>query len=311
MLNRVFKGRKDGFYIDVGACDPVIESVTKFFYDEGWSGINIEPNDGFYRKLLKERPRDINLRLALGEHEESRSMHMFDNIGNSTFEDAVRDHYVERGFRTVDQTVRVSTLAAVCRDFVKQEIDFLKIDCEGWEEAVIKGADWERFRPIVVVVEATAPDTTIPAWDAWEPDLIERGRYDFAYFDGLNRFYIRREYADLRRHLEVPPNVFDRAKPYAIEVAEQQRDALQLNRDWLAERIIGLEAEKQHLADQSARDQAQIAELKQEHLREIAERQTERQQMVARLAELEQTLFNTRLWVGRLSQDLAASRQRQ
>ena len=44
MLARVFAGRRTGFYVDVGAADPVNLSVTKWFYDLGWSGLNIEPN---------------------------------------------------------------------------------------------------------------------------------------------------------------------------------------------------------------------------------------------------------------------------
>src|SRR5439155_713143 len=32
-----------GTYIDIGAYDPDIDSVTRAFYDRGWSGINIEP----------------------------------------------------------------------------------------------------------------------------------------------------------------------------------------------------------------------------------------------------------------------------
>lgn len=288
MLRRVFRNRKFGFYIDVGAFDPAVESVTKFFYDEGWSGINIEPNDCMYRKLLQERPRDINLKLAVGEREESRLMHMFAQIGNSTFEESVRDHYVGRGFETEDQAVRVSTLAAVCRDFVKQEIDFLKIDCEGWEGPVIKGADWDRFRPIVLIVEATAPDTTIPNWTAWEPYLVQTAHYDFVYFDGLNRFYVRHEYSHLRSHFEVPPNVFDGFKPYAMQTAEQEREGLRQERDALAARIAQLEAESAGLAEEAARGE----------------------ELAKRCAGLEEKLFQTRLWVGRLSQELVSSKQR-
>lgn len=282
MLRRVFKDRKDGFYIDVGAMDPVVDSVTKFFYDEGWSGINIEPNDCFYRKLLQERPRDINLKLALGEHEETREMHVFEHIGNSTFEDSARDRYVEQGHEAKDKQVRVATLAAVCRDFVTQEIDFLKIDCEGWEEAVIKSADWNRFRPIVLLVEATAPGTPMPNWSGWEPYLLENAHYQMVYFDGLNRFYVRREYSsDLQSHFQTPPNVFDEFKPYAMHVLEQEREALMT-------RVANSEAERTQLAGQVIH----VAELEKQ------------------CRQLEETLFKTRLWVGRLSQELAASRQR-
>jgi len=41
MLNRVFRDRVDGFYVDFGAADPVNLSVTKWFYDLGWTRGNI------------------------------------------------------------------------------------------------------------------------------------------------------------------------------------------------------------------------------------------------------------------------------
>ena len=64
MLHRALRDVKKGFYIDVGANDPVVDSVTKAFYDSGWRGINIEPVKEFYEKLQQDRPDDINLQLA-------------------------------------------------------------------------------------------------------------------------------------------------------------------------------------------------------------------------------------------------------
>ena len=61
ILNRVFMGEKNGFYIDVGAGKPNDDSVTKVFYDLGWRGINIEPHPENFHLLDKERKRDINL----------------------------------------------------------------------------------------------------------------------------------------------------------------------------------------------------------------------------------------------------------
>src|SRR5205823_3701188 len=68
LLHRVFGGLDRGFYVDIGAFDPVLGSVTKLFYDRSWRGINIEPGSVF-RRLAAERPRDINLNIAILDEE--------------------------------------------------------------------------------------------------------------------------------------------------------------------------------------------------------------------------------------------------
>ena len=57
----------EGFYIDIGANDPIEISVTKFFYDRGWSGINVEPLRSKCALLENERPRDINLCIGISD----------------------------------------------------------------------------------------------------------------------------------------------------------------------------------------------------------------------------------------------------
>src|SRR5262249_31332093 len=68
LLNRLFPDGV-GFYIDVGAHDPVHLSVTKHFYDRGWSGINLEPEPVGFAKLCDQRPRDINLNVGVSDHD--------------------------------------------------------------------------------------------------------------------------------------------------------------------------------------------------------------------------------------------------
>ena len=311
MLRRVFRGRKQGFYIDVGAMDPVAESVTKLFYDEGWFGINIEPNEWFYGKLLQERPRDINLNLALGERDEEKELFLFERIGNSTFEESSRDRYVDRGYEAKPVRVTVTTLAAICRDYVRTRIDFLKIDCEGWEKFVLKGADWDRFRPTVLIIEATAPGTELPSWSEWEPDLIENGRYEFVYFDGLNRFYVPRELEHLRSHFELPPNFHDGFKAYATELAEQHITSLQRQRETLLAQLAELESKLR----ESEAGNAQLSESLHSKMasleQEVAQGQCRIAELEKECRQLEGMLLKARLWIGKLSQDIAAVKQRQ
>ncbi len=67
ILYSIFYDVKNGFYIDIGANDPDDCSVTKAFYNLGWSGINIEPLPDKFKKLKEERKRDINLNIAVGD----------------------------------------------------------------------------------------------------------------------------------------------------------------------------------------------------------------------------------------------------
>jgi FkbM family methyltransferase len=232
VLARLFGDRDTGRYVDVGAGDPVIDSVTKYFYDRGWQGINVEPIGPLADALARARPRDVNLAVALGAEPGSGTLHLVeDRPGWSTLDDALASAYRTRDELSVrDVPVTVRTLADVL-DEHPGPVDFLKIDVEGGERAVIAGADWTRHRPRVLVVEATEPGRATQAHQDWEPLLVAAG-YRCALFDGLNRFYARSEDTEALATLAAPANVldeFERAdvagQRAALEDARVQRAA--------------------------------------------------------------------------------------
>lgn len=190
-LRGLLPDRNQGFYVDVGAWKPTLDSVTKHFYDDGWNGINIEPIPTFFQEMADARPRDVNLNIAVGSKLEHKEIIYMPGTGLSTF---VREHAdLFPGYQKELVTVPVLTLDAVLRTYVprSQSIDFLKIDVEGWEKDVLLGATqmlkyWGR--PRILVIEATIPGTDTPAWDDWDHIPIEAG-YEFLEFDGLNRWY--------------------------------------------------------------------------------------------------------------------------
>jgi FkbM family methyltransferase len=212
VLARAFGDQVRGLYIDVGAEHPVLNSVTKHFHDLGWRGINIDPSPWSIALLESERPTDVNLGVGVGDTEGKATFYEgpFDNHGASTFRVDVAARYGRLGqeFLEIDD-VPITTLALICEDYVgDRTIDFLKIDVEGFECEAVAGADWKRWRPRVVIVEATAPNDRTPTHEAWEPTLLSAG-YVCALFDGLNRFYALEEDADLVQALSSPACVFD------------------------------------------------------------------------------------------------------
>lgn len=210
MLWRALRHIEHGFYVDVGAWSPDIDSVTRAFYERGWQGINIEPNPEFHSQLQERRPRDKNLRLAIGEREGALTMNFLGNPGLSTLDDAIAIKHQQAGWSLDRQEVQVTTLAALWQQHVPagQDVHFLKVDVEGFEDAVLRGNDWTKNRPWIVVVEATLPMSPVESYEAWEAILFA-ANYLFASADGLNRFYVASERAALLPTFKYPPNVFD------------------------------------------------------------------------------------------------------
>jgi FkbM family methyltransferase len=209
MLWRALKHIEQGFYIDVGANDPDQDSVTKAFYERGWRGINVEPAPQWFERLEKARPRDINLQLALGAEPGEITLYDIPDTGLSTVEKKFAErHEAEHGYQSRELRVKMDTLSSVCEKLHLAPIHFLKVDVEGAEKAVFQGADFGKMRPWIIVVEATLPSSQEESYSDWEPILLKAG-YEYAYFDGLNRFYVAGEHENLKGAFKAPPNIFD------------------------------------------------------------------------------------------------------
>lgn len=213
MLWKALKDVKNGFYIDVGANDPLIDSVTNMFYQNGWHGVNIEPINTHFKKLILERSEDINLNCAISDSKGRLDIWVCEVRGWATLDRNVADTHEKNGYKGEWHSIEVKTLAEVCAAYNPENIHFLKVDVEGLEMSVLKGNDWGKYRPWIVVVEATIPGTQIENYFDVEDFLIGKD-YIFAYADGLNRFYVSNEHKELLTSMKYPPNVFDNYQTY-------------------------------------------------------------------------------------------------
>jgi FkbM family methyltransferase len=174
---------KKGFYVDVGANHEELHSVTKLFYKLGWKGINIEPNRKLVNELKQKRSRDKNLQLGISNKDGKMTFREYPDFdGLSTLSDEIKKNNTKRNFAYIDYDIPVKTLANIFRKQNVSKIDFLKIDVEGHELAVLEGNDWTKFRPRLIVIEGTDKEKTLPY-------LNDIG-YRVEFFDGLNYYLV-------------------------------------------------------------------------------------------------------------------------
>lgn len=197
-LGHVHEGR----YVDVGACDPRFLSVSRAFYEHGWRGVHFEPLSRHAAALRADRPDETVHEIALADGVGEIEFFVSPVEGNSSGVAA----YATPGSQVVRVPVR--TLASFGSGWAGAEVHWMKIDVEGMEGAVLRGWDPRALRPWILVVEATRPNSTSPSHAEWEPLVLAAG-YRFALFDGLNRFYVAEEHADLLPVVAAPANVFD------------------------------------------------------------------------------------------------------
>lgn len=177
---------ENGFYVDVGAADPIHLSVTKLFYDRSWSGINIEPRHDAINLYRESRPRDINLAIGVSDHQGTAEFYVSGENSTLDVEGAQR-----QGFDNAT-TIKLDLLGNILSEYAKPEIHFLKIDVENHEKEVLGGMDFSRFRPWIIAMESTIPDTDLANYNQWESVLLNN-KYSLLTRHHINRYYVAEE----------------------------------------------------------------------------------------------------------------------
>lgn len=244
ILRRMFPGRDTGFFVDVGAEHPRLGNDFFSLYQLGWRGVNIEPNAAYFRLLVAERPGDQTLQLLLSDTAgQDVTFHVVEDTGLSTLDGAEAEAAAARGHTVHDRPMRTATLRDVLATLNPPHIDVLKVDVEGAEEQVLRGNDWSRFRPSLLLVEATYPQSPRRRPTGVRAMLEAQG-YRHVHFDGLNDFYAEAGFT-VPDGATLPPNVFDGFQRW--DFAAAQADGTDLRRY-----VASLESERAALRDQVA-----------------------------------------------------------
>jgi FkbM family methyltransferase len=141
-------------YLDVGAHHPTYLNNTALFSFLGATGMNIEPDPVLFPEFPRLRPRDINLNIGIAEAAGELTFFRLSDPTLNTFSPQEAERMVRQGRATIvaRDSLRVEPISAVL-DRWKFSPDFLSIDTEGRDLAILRTYDFVRHRPTVVCAE--------------------------------------------------------------------------------------------------------------------------------------------------------------
>ena len=321
MLERCFADIDHGYYIDVGAQHEEYDSVTKYFYDKGWSGINIEPLPEWCQSFTR-RERDIVIQCAAGSENKMVKINAVPNTGLSSLSPINTKCIEEAGMQLEERQIQVKTLNSILEslEIKKKRFEFLKIDVEGFELEVFKGVDLFLYRPKIILCEVTQPNSKKFVEEYEEIcKVVEMQGYQKVYFDGLNQWWAEETVKnDMAKHFILPPTVFDstlispasstnarkelnQARNHLRHLQIRQEELLIKNSDLLQqikEEISEKSGILQQLEQEREKKSKLLQQLEQERekksklLQQLEQERAEKSELIRRLGEI----YSSRKW---------------
>jgi FkbM family methyltransferase len=146
LINRIFKNKKNGKYIDVGCYHPYKGSLTAKLYNKNWNGINIDLSKTSVDLFNIVRKRDINLNVAISNFDGETSYYENSPINQQNSLTKINNEQTKIKIKSY-------TLNSILKNNSIETFDYLNIDVEGSELEVIEGIDLIKYHPSLITIE--------------------------------------------------------------------------------------------------------------------------------------------------------------
>ena len=189
ILNKIFKNKAKGFFVEIGCLDGIEFSNTYHFEKKGWNGICLEAHNDFIPSLKKNRPGSQIVHCAVGEQDKEEVIFYANRIGSLSTLDKTQEERWLKDYREyfegfVEQKLPMRTLNTVFAELGVSGIDFISLDIEGYEVEALQGLDLKKYRPRVFVIEYKDD-----AHRSRLEDILFKNDYYFLGSLGCNLFY--------------------------------------------------------------------------------------------------------------------------
>jgi FkbM family methyltransferase len=202
MILDIIFDKPKGFYVDVGANNPIIQSNTHYLYKKGWNGINIDAAPDSMAQFKMIRKRDINLEIPISDKQERIKYYSFKTSLFNTFDEQSAKNCRDELIGTNE--INTQKLSQIFDDYLgENEIDLLSVDVEGWDLKVLRSNNWDKYRPKAIVTEFFS------FLEDCKPDQTEIGtflkesNYKYLCCTPNNAFFLDNEYFNKRYHIQI------------------------------------------------------------------------------------------------------------
>lgn len=192
IIARFFEGKKDGFYIDIGAHHPVRYSNTYKLYKKGWRGINIDATPGSMDAFRVLRKGDVNIEAVIDDKKQEHFLFVFDDPALNTISKETAEA-IERNtkFKIIEKVpVVTTTINEILNDNMEadQYVDLISIDIEGLDYKIISSLDFTKYNPVLILFEFKDFEMSKDQWIV--EDMCRKG-YDF-FAKTVNSLFFRK-----------------------------------------------------------------------------------------------------------------------
>jgi FkbM family methyltransferase len=181
-------------YLDIGAFHPIALSNTFAFYQQGHRGVCIEPDPVRSANIAKTRPNDTVLNIGIGiDTQSDAEFYVMTSADLCTFSREEAERLTKFG-QKIERVVNVPlrTINSVMAEHFDPWPNFVSMDIEGLDLAVLRTFDFARFRPEIFCIE-TLDSRTQREKDRDIHSLMASVGYEVFADTFINTIFVRSE----------------------------------------------------------------------------------------------------------------------